>query len=101
MERLHKEEKEMTDKKKYYVAMTDKFMSGWGKAEGKTNKHVIVCNSYDQAKIVERNAKDRSEMKYVNIRSTKPHYNEHAVITTWADKKKAPRWFSKTRPFKD
>ena len=24
-----------------YVTMTDKFMSGWGEAEGKINKYVI------------------------------------------------------------
>jgi hypothetical protein len=25
-------------KRMYYVTMTDKFMSGWGKADGKINK---------------------------------------------------------------
>ncbi|QVW28899.1 hypothetical protein [Bacillus phage SWEP1] len=59
----------------FYVTMTDTFMSGWGEAEGKTNKLVLVCDSYEQAEIVEENAKNRGDMKYVSIASTKPHYN--------------------------
>ncbi len=59
----------------YYVTMTDKFMSGWGMARGKINKLVISCNTYDEANTVRNNADRRSEMKYVNIRTTKPYYN--------------------------
>ena len=32
-----------------YVTMTDKFMSGWGMAKGKTNKLVIECENSMQA----------------------------------------------------
>lgn len=59
---------------KYYVTMTDQFMSGWGEAENKTNKFVIVCENYEQAKVIYENAKKRPEMKYINIRTTKPRY---------------------------
>lgn len=52
---------------KRFVIMTDKFMSGWGKAEGKINKYIIECESLEQAKIVEENAKHREEMKYIGI----------------------------------
>jgi hypothetical protein len=38
---------------KYWVSMTDKFMSGWGMAENKINKLVIECDSYDIAECVE------------------------------------------------
>lgn len=35
--------------KKYYVSMTDKFLSGWGSSRGKTSKLVIVCDTRQQA----------------------------------------------------
>ena len=66
----------------YYVTMTDKFMSGWGPATGKTNKLIVECETYDQAELIERNAKKRSEMRYVNIRSTKPYYGNH-ILESW------------------
>lgn len=58
----------------FYVTMTDRFMSGWGPARNTVNKLVIECQTYDQAETIERNAKLRSEMRYVNIRSSKPSY---------------------------
>lgn len=64
--------------KKYYVTMTDKFMSGWGMAAGRTNKLIIECDTFAQAAEIERNAHKRPEMKYINIRSTKPRY-PHAL----------------------
>ena len=60
---------------KYYVTMTDSFMSGWGGSQGRTNKFVIGTNDYNEAKRIEKNAKNRSEMKYVNLVTTKPNYN--------------------------
>jgi hypothetical protein len=50
-----------------YVTMTDKFFSGWGMAANKTNKFIVVCDSWKDAETIERNAKKRSEMKYINI----------------------------------
>ncbi len=29
----------------YYVTATDKFMSGWGLAKGRTNKVVVICEN--------------------------------------------------------
>ena len=60
---------------KVYVVMTDKFMSGWGRAEGKINKFVVECNTMKEAEIIERNAKKRPEMKYVNITKKVPYYS--------------------------
>jgi len=68
--------------KKYYVTMTDSFMSGWGEAEGKINKLVIACNTYKQAEAVARNAELRPEMKYVNITSKKPYYNPRRYLVS-------------------
>ncbi len=63
----------------YWVTMTDKFMSGWGKAEGKVNKFIVVCESYEDAWIVKQNAEKRSEMKHINITATKPRYGRNAI----------------------
>lgn len=72
----------MTTSKKIYVTMTDKFLSGWGMATNKTNKFIIVCDNWEQAETIERNAKKRSEMKRINICMNKPKYGKH-VLETW------------------
>jgi hypothetical protein len=66
----------------YYVTMTDRFMSGWGDARGKINKLVIECDTYAQAGQIERAARQRSEMRRINIRATRPYYGAH-VLTSW------------------
>lgn len=76
----------------YYVTMTDKFFSGWGKAEGKTNKLIIACETYEQAEQIEQTAKTRSEMKYVNIRSTKPYYNSRKYYPSWKTYEQMKGW---------
>ena len=73
---------------KYYVTMTDKFMSGWGMAENKINKLIFECETMEQARIIERNAKKRDEMKYINICFKKPSYNKERYLEslkTWDD----------------
>ena len=55
-----------------YVRMTDKFMSGWGEARGKTNVLVIACETQAQAEAVEKAAHARPEMKRVQICLDKP-----------------------------
>jgi hypothetical protein len=83
----------MTSDKKYYVTMTDKFMSGWGPARGKINKLIFICNSYEQAAIVAANAEKRSDQKHINITDRRPYYNPtryYAQIKTIAD---YPRWY--------
>ena len=67
---------------KLYVTMTDKFMSGWGMAKDKTNKLIVVCDSWKDAETIERNAKKRSEMKYINICMKKPRYGKN-VLESW------------------
>jgi hypothetical protein len=70
------------EKHPIYVTMTDKFMSGWGMSAGKTNKLIIVCDSWKDAVTIERNAKKRSEMKHINICTNKPTYGSH-VLASW------------------
>lgn len=66
----------------YYVTMTDKFMSGWGKADGKINKYIIECQSYLDAEIVQRNAYKRPEMKHINIKREKPYYSPKGYVVS-------------------
>ena len=73
----------MKNERKYYVTMTDKFMSGWGEAAGKVNKLVIECENPDQAFLIEKNARKRNEMKYVNFCTTKPSYPSSHYLTSW------------------
>ena len=67
-----------------YVTMTDKFMSGWGMAKGKINKLVIECeNSVQAEKIADYAKNEMNEMKYINIRYSKPFYNPNRYLTSW------------------
>lgn len=59
----------------YYVTMIDKFMSGWGKSEGKSNKLVIECETLKQAMQIEEAARKRDEMKYIRVTSSAPRIN--------------------------
>jgi hypothetical protein len=67
--------------RKYYVCMTDRFMSGWGPAEGKDNKLVIGTDDYNVAMRILENARRRDGMKYVNLNTTRPHYSDHAHVS--------------------
>lgn len=64
------------------MTMTDKFMSGWGMAKGMTNKLIIQCQTIEQAEQIERVARYRDEMTYVNIRITKPYYRAN-ILASW------------------
>lgn len=69
--------------RKLYVTMTDKFMSGWGKAEGLINKLIVECDTREQAEAIKRNAQRRGEMKYINICLNKPSYNSNKYYCSW------------------
>ena len=81
------------EEKVYYVTMTDWFMSGWGDATGRINKLVFVCHSYEEAKIVEDNAQNRTDMKYINICATKPYYNKGRYYTQYKDDGDYNSWY--------
>jgi len=75
--------------------MTDKFFSGWGCAEGRTNKLVLECDSYEEAEIVAQNGRNRTEMKNVNICINKPRYNEHRYKISEHNKSDYQSWYVK------
>ena len=69
--------------KTIYVWATDKFLSGWGCAEGKIHKQVVECPNWAEADRIERGFKTRpEEFKYVNWSFTKPRFNGKRYTST-------------------
>ena len=79
--------------RKAYVTMTDKFMSGWGMADGKINKLIFECDSIQEAHIVADNAENRDDMKYINVTYTKPYYAPGRYYTQTKTKEEYEAWY--------
>lgn len=71
------------ESEKIYVSMTDKFLSGWGLASHKIDKLVIICDDFEQAEIIKKNASMRGDMKNINICLNKPRYNASRYIVSY------------------
>jgi len=80
---------------KYWVTMTDKFMSNWGLSENRINKLVFECENFNEARIVAENAENRSDQKYINICSNKPYYNNKRYFVQIKNKEIYPSWYEK------
>jgi hypothetical protein len=87
---------------KYWVTMTDRFMSGWGLAKGLKNKLVFECESLAEAEKVEAFALNRPEMSYVHLCSRKPKYVKAVMEQDYKsggyyvqmrNKTLCPRWY--------
>ena len=78
---------------KIYVTMTDAFLSGWGRAEGKINKLVFICDNLEEAERIVHYARTRREMKYINIRYDKPYYNSNRYLVQFKTKEDYPLWY--------
>lgn len=64
----------------FFVTMTDTMLSGWGMAENKTAKRVVLCKTFRDAQIIVsglNNCKDRNGMRYINIAYKFPKYSEN------------------------
>lgn len=83
------------DERKCYVSMTDRFMSGWGKAQDKINKLVFICDSMEEAQIVKNNALNRTDQIYINICINKPYYNKRDYFTQYKTKGDCKSWYVK------
>lgn len=86
---------------KIYVSMTDTFMSGWGRATGKTNRHVVECDTWPQADAVKRAACDRSEMKRVIICLSRPRQRPGYILTSSTFADLGGPWLTHYRPEDD
>ena len=65
-----------------FVSATDKFLSGWGNAEGKTHKQVIICDGWEQAEKIAHNMQGNG-YKYVNTCVRLPKYPTSAYTTSY------------------
>jgi hypothetical protein len=63
------------NQQKYFVIMTDRFLSKWGLAEGKIAKFIITCDSFEQAEIISRNAQKRTDMRRITVSKKIPYYS--------------------------
>ena len=64
---------------RYFVTMTDTMLSGWGMAENKIAKRVVLCKTWREARIIEdgiKNCKNQNGMRYINIALKFPKYSE-------------------------
>jgi len=67
----------------YYVLATDKFMSGWGMAEGKTNVCVFPCATYSEAVAVMDRLGKRPEMIRIRWTHNKPRVRRDWVVSVF------------------
>ncbi len=78
----------------FYVTMTDKFFTKhYKKTEGRINKLVFECETYEEAEIVADNAKCRTDMAYININSKAPCYSITRYHVDWKNKCTYPTWY--------
>ncbi len=61
---------EQRESTQYYVNATDRFMSGWGKAEGGLSYFCIACDTHAQEDLAEIWLDSRHEMKRIFVAST-------------------------------
>lgn len=66
-----------------YVWATDKFLSGWGCAEGKICKQVVECPDKEEAKRILYGFRTRpKEFKYVNWGYRKPYFPARRYVVS-------------------
>jgi hypothetical protein len=83
---------------KCFVVMTDPFLSEWGKADGKQNKLVFLCNSYEEAEVVTKNAERRDDMNRITTHNSVPYYNKKNYYVQFKAKEDYPEWFEVKPP---
>lgn len=81
----------------YYVLANDRFLSGWGAAEGKTSVVILPCADYSEAQRVEEHALfQRSDMNRVRVLDHKPRLNHRTHIYHLLDRDTAKSWYPRT-----
>lgn len=77
----------------YYVSMTDKFLSGWGKAQGKRARYIYCARDLEQARIIQQNAKCRGDQKNVTV-AARPKF-KHGDLVMFKTALDGRRWYEK------
>ena len=78
----------------FYVTTTVRFMSGWGKSRGLTNRLVLACESQQEANRVADYARGRSDQKNVRICTTKPRIRP-GTYTQVMDPERSTAWYGR------
>ena len=77
---------------KIYVWATDKFLSVWGKADGKIHKQVAVCDNWTEADQMIAGFKSDDTFKNVNYSTKKPSWNASRYTSTFRPAKNWTRF---------
>ena len=84
----------------YYVTTIDRFMSGWGHAEGKTNVLIFECETRKEALVVFQNAKDRGDQSEIKLHQALPKFYPKSRFHIQRKTKSIyPRWYTTDRPW--
>lgn len=75
----------------YIVTATDKAMSGWGRAEGKTHKQIVICEDWSQMCRVKRNLRQQG-FTYVNDCIRLPKYSSTRYTWSYHHANDCPIW---------
>lgn len=77
---------------KIFVWFSDKFLSGWGGADGRTHKQIVICEDWQTAEKIHDNLKydKRYGAQYVNIGRKLPNLGKYSVSYRLA--KNCPLW---------
>lgn len=78
-----------------YICATDKFLSGWGKSEGRNNRLIFPCNSLEDVQAVMGNCEARSEFVRVTHCIRKPKLDNWTNFYQVKTKEDYPNWFKK------
>lgn len=66
---------------KIFVWFTDKYLSGWGGADGRTHKQIVICEDWRTAEKIHDNLNydKRHGARYVNIGRKLPNLSKYSV----------------------
>lgn len=80
-----------------YVVMRDKFLSGWGEADGRDALYVFPCTSDEEAAFVKAYARERGDqdrIRVVKTRSSLPVSNDNQRVGL-SRRSEASAWYPK------
>lgn len=70
---------------RWLVTATDRFMSGWGQAEGGASKCAWACQTLAEARECAERIRARGDMRYVNI-TNNPWYPKAAHVSIYVNR---------------
>lgn len=79
----------------FYVTLTDKFLSGWGKAEGKKNRLIIPTRSLREAELVKQEANTRNDFTNIEVKERIPNYDHRKNFVQVKTREDMPKLFKK------